>query len=228
MLPDGASRKEFGNVKNLEKYIAKNAQEWYDFIEKDHYAPFGSLYVITGCDKCAWCELAAFHKPANQQQELTFQFDDDAGTLTWDLVPGCSVGPRTFRHETSNLAVFLRGFRVAVRTEEMAERAAAMVSLKDCSFDDIKSPFSESFNGSSHASRSPSGSTMSPLQPTPQDSNIGNPITAINSCCLLISNLAASDSNCVLSCQGPNPSMVGLCIPVLIRLLISALLAPPF
>jgi hypothetical protein len=177
MLPDGASRKELGNVKKLEKHIADNARVWYDFIEEFHDVPFGSLYVITGCDKCAWCELAAFHKPAHQQQELTFQFNEGAGELRWNEIADCSVETRPFRRDTPNLAVFLRGFRVAVRTEEAAGRAATMVSLKDCSFDDIKSPFSP--DRSSQASRSPSDSTSSSSQAASRDSNIGKPTTAI-------------------------------------------------
>jgi hypothetical protein len=182
MLPDGASRKEFGNVKNLEKHIAKHAEDWYDFVGQFRDAPFGSLYVVTGCDKCARCELAAFHKPANQQQELTFQFNE--GTLSWNTIPGCSVTPRPLKRDKANLAVFLRGFRVAVRTEEMAEHTAAMVSLKDCSFVDIKFPFSS--NESRHASRSPSESTTSSSQAASQDSNIGKSIAVIHSYCLLI------------------------------------------
>jgi hypothetical protein len=184
MLPDGASRKDFRNVKNLEKYIADNAQDWYAFVEQFMDAPFGSLYVITGCDKCASCELAAFHKPSYQPEEFTFQFDEGARRLTWNIIPDCSVQRRSFHRNTANLAIFLRGFRVAVRTEEMAKRTSAMLSLKECSFDDLKSPFSS--NESSQGSRSPSGSTTSSSQAASQDSNIGKPIAIMHSCCLLI------------------------------------------
>jgi hypothetical protein len=207
MLPEGASRKEFRNVKNLKKYIADNAQDWYAFVEQFTDAPFGSLYVITGCDKCSSCELAAFQKPPHQLEEFIFEFNESTGSLSWNIIPDCAVERRICRRDSGDLAVFLRGFRVAVRTEEVAERAAAMISLKDCSFDDVKSPFSS--DGSSLASRSPSNSTSS-SQPASQDSNIGKSIELLPYIpAVCSSNPAASDSDCVLSsAQGLDSSMV--------------------
>jgi hypothetical protein len=151
MLPDGASKMDMKSYSAIQRYIYRNAKHWYQHINEvwDIDAPNGSLYIITGCDKCRSYELAAFYNPAHRQQELTFQFKNGAsnvaGTLTYTTISDCSVGMRNSggRNEKENLAVFLRGFRVAVCDNEVPQRQKEVVatSLADSSFASLKSSF---------------------------------------------------------------------------------------
>jgi hypothetical protein len=102
MLPNGASRTDLRSYDLLQQYVAKNAEKWYEYVTvvRGFDAPKGSLYIITGCDKCEHSELAAFYNPSYQQEDFAFQITVNnssgaiLGNLTHTAVLDCSVGHR--------------------------------------------------------------------------------------------------------------------------------------
>jgi hypothetical protein len=172
ILPDGGSRMDMKSYATLEAYIARNAKTWYDYINdvQEIDAPNGSLYVITGCDKCRSYELAAFHNPSYQRENLTFNFKlcetSLTGSLTHTLVSDCSVGMRHSKaqQDQPSLPIFLRGFRIAIRPDEEppGHGTVKATSLADSSFQSIKSSlvypkFSGGSEGPSHSLATTSG-----------------------------------------------------------------------
>jgi hypothetical protein len=152
MLPNGASRTDLRSYDLLQQYVAKNAEKWYEYVtvERGFDAPNGSLYIITGCDKCEHWELAAFHNPSYQQEDFAFQITVNnssgaiLGTLTHTAVLDCSVGHRrsisVSTHGRPNQAVFLRGFKISIKTRESNRRKGRvkLLSLEDSTFEVIK------------------------------------------------------------------------------------------
>jgi hypothetical protein len=150
MLPNGASRTDIMRTSDsLQKYISKNAKCWYQYAD----VPNGSLYVITGVDKCDSWELVAFHNPSYDREDFTFQITVNnpsaaslAGSLTHtSVLPNCSVGqraslPHSGEGSGHNQAVFLRGFKISIpeRAGTRSKVPVKLASLEDSTFESIK------------------------------------------------------------------------------------------
>ncbi len=65
MLPDGAHRYVAKNRSIYEKYASENGIAWYQYANGTlgRGAPNGSLYLVTGCDKCRSWGTAAISQP---------------------------------------------------------------------------------------------------------------------------------------------------------------------
>jgi hypothetical protein len=173
MLPQGASSIDLLNLNRLEKYIRENAERWYEFVNvtRGLDGPNGALYLITGCDKAQSWEVLSFHNPSYKQQKFSLHVQTStSGSLSASFshitTVDCSVGKRQSNNasQRSNQAVFLRGFKIAVRTGPVA-RFRGTINVK--SFDSLsfkaimekKNPYPFSTSGSS----SSVGNTTSPL-----------------------------------------------------------------
>ncbi|KIK55435.1 hypothetical protein GYMLUDRAFT_62553 [Collybiopsis luxurians FD-317 M1] len=122
MLPNGASRVDYSNLKILREYAALNAENWYRFVNGRNIgreAENGSLYLITGCDKTSPWEVAAYSAPSHGQT-ISIKF-------TSPLADGklCMTRSSTFQSflssrisndsSTNNQAVFIRGFKISLQ-----------------------------------------------------------------------------------------------------------------
>jgi hypothetical protein len=183
MLPQGASSIDLLNLNRLEKYIRENAERWYEFVNvtRGLDGPNGSLYLITGCDKAQSWEVLSFHNPSYKQQKFTLHVQTStSGSLSASFshltTVDCSVGKRQSNNasQRSNQAVFLRGFKIAVRTGLVA-RVLRTTGINVKSFDSLSikdimakgSPFPFSTSGSSSSvgnttSPSPSATSIPP------------------------------------------------------------------
>ena len=103
----------------------QHGADWYRFAEERVGQIIGndSLYLITGLYKTTSWSLAAFEKTAGTA-EYPAQFkvsqaggDNIAATYTWDTTRTLDwrIGP-TDNYGMANQAVFVRGFKVALRT----------------------------------------------------------------------------------------------------------------
>jgi hypothetical protein len=128
VLPDGGSSIELTNLGEICSYTERNAVSWYQHINGTlgRELPNGSLYIITGLDKCAAWGVAAFSNPEKEQLSLRFveSYSMAFSEIPWsekycwmeDCVAGTSThaGPNTVQ-ATPNQCLFLRGYRIALR-----------------------------------------------------------------------------------------------------------------
>ncbi|KAF9022897.1 hypothetical protein BDZ89DRAFT_956163, partial [Hymenopellis radicata] len=75
MLPNGAHRYEAKNIPIYENYASENGIAWYQYVNGtlNRGAPNGSLYLVTGCDKCRSWGTAAVSQP-EETQEVSLKF----------------------------------------------------------------------------------------------------------------------------------------------------------
>jgi len=125
-MPDGALSEDLLNYRLVEKYIAKNAKSWYEYVESDDCGmptENGDIRVVVGMDKVTSWGMATFQNP-NVKEPLRFEFKDDGSgsqprTYKWDRIIGGRAGPP--EEETRDLlqgpnASSLRNQCVFVRT----------------------------------------------------------------------------------------------------------------
>ncbi|KAJ6477782.1 hypothetical protein C8R45DRAFT_364985 [Mycena sanguinolenta] len=137
VLPEGATRVDLRHLDKFRECALMNANRWYEFIngELGRMVDNGELYLVTGTDAAASWSIAAVEN----------EFENDDG-IPLDPVPtevGAagnleSMMARSFVHSgprrhagepwTENQTVFLRGFKVAVRSSlEKCTEAHTMV-----------------------------------------------------------------------------------------------------
>ncbi len=127
MLPDGAHRYVAKNRSIYEKYASENGIAWYQYANGTlgRGAPNGSLYLVTGCDKCRSWGTAAISQP-EETKEVSLKFiaagiaeggialhsscSTDFGTETRCFPPSTITG-----HGLENQCVFVRGITIAVK-----------------------------------------------------------------------------------------------------------------
>ncbi|PBK98477.1 hypothetical protein ARMGADRAFT_578106 [Armillaria gallica] len=119
VLPDGATRYDANNPAQLYKYAKKYAQYWYQYLNGEEGMEMrnGSLYLVTGCDKCHSWEAACFHPPRHSSVFPTDGVAEVGGAFShsWEVQTGPHY--RIHRRDTTdpNQAIFLRGYTISVR-----------------------------------------------------------------------------------------------------------------
>ncbi|KAF9016264.1 hypothetical protein BDZ89DRAFT_1045891 [Hymenopellis radicata] len=134
MLPDGAHRYVAKNTSIYERYASENGIAWYQYANGTlgRGAPNGSLYLVTGCDKCRSWGTAAVSQP-EETQEVSLKFiaagiaeggialhsscSTDFGTETRCFPPSTITV-----HDMENQCVFVRGIAISVK-ESLIRRA---------------------------------------------------------------------------------------------------------
>ena len=130
VLPDGGSSVELVKLRDIRVYIERNAVSWYRHIngKLGREISNGSLYVITGLDRCASWGVAAFSNP--EGKNLSFRFLENTGTtksgsqIPWSkkyhwrkdrvVDTATKTGPDILQ-TIPNQCIFLRGYRVALK-----------------------------------------------------------------------------------------------------------------
>jgi hypothetical protein len=126
ILPEGAERHDLRNHHRFLEVATQHGADWYRFAEERVGQIIGndSLYLITGLHKTTSWSLAAFEKTAGTA-EYSAQFrasqtggDNIAATYTWDTTRNLDwrTGPIDNYYGIPNQTVFVRGFKVALRT----------------------------------------------------------------------------------------------------------------
>ncbi|CAK5278668.1 unnamed protein product [Mycena citricolor] len=156
VLPDGASRTDALPLKRFRKYAIKHARSWYTFasetLERD--IDEDDLYLVTGFDKCTSWSVAALdnqHRVTGLSLRCTAaQVGTVGGAYSWGwetISSFANSGPSARRagEETwrDNQTVFIRGFKVAVRSGVLGRktgRAVSMLNLKKTDIDAMGGP----------------------------------------------------------------------------------------
>ena len=150
MMPDGALSQDLLNRKSLNKYIAKNAKQWYEYTTNTRGREIdnGDIRVVVGVDKVSSWGIATFASNAEERVRLEFKGTDDRAvtkTYMWNCAGACGrVGPleeemRGLSQETDenllrNQSVFVRtlNFSLSGRTwEELAIHQVLSSNLRD-------------------------------------------------------------------------------------------------
>ena len=129
ILPDGASRFELGDKKQLEdirEYVVRYALQWCRFTRQD------TLYLITAAFKSKSWTLGSFYDGSHGDKILAHQYFDSSGSdmtgsssYRWECESNIDnpVSPRN--NPYLNQTVLLKGFKVTVRWDwlPIVERA---------------------------------------------------------------------------------------------------------
>ena len=129
VLPDGGSSIELVNLRDIRAYTECNAVSWYRHIngKLGREISNSSLYVITGLDRCASWGAAAFSNPEEKKLSLSFLERNaiSSSSIPWSekyywiksrvVDTATKTGPDILQ-TMSNQCLFLRGYRVALKT----------------------------------------------------------------------------------------------------------------
>ncbi|KAK0451358.1 uncharacterized protein EV420DRAFT_1560593 [Desarmillaria tabescens] len=119
ILLDGSESYDSKNPSMLAEYAAANAHSWYKYIndEQGRMVPNGSLYLVTGCDKCRSWGSGCF---ADWHPTLEF-YTPEPGTSHYRWGNHCASGLHLRCHHSegtiANQTIFLRGYSISVRTK---------------------------------------------------------------------------------------------------------------
>ncbi|KAJ7618629.1 hypothetical protein FB45DRAFT_169813 [Roridomyces roridus] len=146
LLPDGASRTDLRSLQTFRDYALKHARRWYAFVNgtRGRMVESGDLYLVTGMDKSTSWSVAVVEDRSGTgriQLKLKAAQIGSAGTSCaweWEATSSCAnSGPRRQPGEedwTDNQTVFIRGFKVAVRSRpsplQKSVKVAAIVGSK--------------------------------------------------------------------------------------------------
>ncbi|KAJ7663855.1 hypothetical protein DFH06DRAFT_1087669 [Mycena polygramma] len=151
LLPDGASRWDLRRQGLFRDYALKHAQNWYAFVNGDlqYMVGNGDLYLVTGVTKSTSWSVAAVEDHSSEGKislKLKAAQAGSAGAAwAWESESGGSSvnsGPRRRLGEESwkdNQTVFLRGFKVAVRSKPTLRRAPKIRDIVNSKWSDIPS-----------------------------------------------------------------------------------------
>jgi hypothetical protein len=133
LLPHGASRCNLRFLERFREYALWNALQWYSFVNGTcgRRVENGSLYLVTGADKSTSWSVASVKNQSSSGQismKLTAALTGAGGVSyrwRWQGENSASVasGPHTNPGEedwTNNQTVFLRGYKVLVRSTPVA------------------------------------------------------------------------------------------------------------
>ena len=125
ILPEGAERRDLRNHHRFLEVATQHGADWYRFAEErvGQIIANDSLYLITGLYKTRSWSLAAFEKTGGTAvHSAQFRVSQAGGhsiapTYTWDTTRALDwrVGP-TDNYGLANQSVFIRGFKIALRT----------------------------------------------------------------------------------------------------------------
>jgi hypothetical protein len=124
-------------LKKFRDYAIKHAQRWYAFVNGDleRMVENGDLYLVTGTDKSTSWSVAAVENHSEDCRislKLKAAQVGSAGTsCVWEWETANSFadsGPRRLPDDewTENQTVFLRGFKVAIRSSPLKKSAKAI------------------------------------------------------------------------------------------------------
>ncbi|KAJ7483222.1 hypothetical protein FB451DRAFT_1084400 [Mycena latifolia] len=129
LLPDGASRWDLRPLQIFRDYALKHGQSWYAFVngELGRMIGSGDLYLITGVTKStSWSVAAVKNQSGDGKVSLKLkaaQMGNAGVSCAWEWESASSwvnSGPQRREGEESwrdNQTVFLRGFKVALRSK---------------------------------------------------------------------------------------------------------------
>ena len=128
ILPEGAESYTLLKRKAFRDIATQNGVDWYNFAEQQlgRIISNDSLYLITGCYKSLSWSVAAFHEASSQTGATEFPAQFKAGqarqgnipaAYTWETMRALHwrVGPLGDWDGISNQAVFISGFKIAIR-----------------------------------------------------------------------------------------------------------------
>ena len=138
VLPDGASRKNLIPLKAFREYAIVQTPAWYDFVtnQLNRIITNGSLYLVTGVDKARSWGVASYSNIPGERHILLRPSDanDTSAPATrhyaWERSGqvAARAGPRRpVRQE--NQCVFVRGYKLALRTNRIASALKGQVKL---------------------------------------------------------------------------------------------------
>ncbi|KAJ7483223.1 hypothetical protein FB451DRAFT_102269, partial [Mycena latifolia] len=169
LLPDGASRWDLRPQQKFRDYAVKHAQSWYAFVNGDLGCMVGSgdLYLVAGVTKStSWSVAAVENQSGDGNLSLKLkaaQVGNAGASYAWGWESASSSansGPRRRSGEESwrdNQTVFLRGFKVALRSTPL-KRSPKVRSTDKSQWSEMMSkntfiPFSQSYSGPSSFSQ---------------------------------------------------------------------------
>ncbi|PBK66030.1 hypothetical protein ARMSODRAFT_960481, partial [Armillaria solidipes] len=134
VLPDGAERYDSEQPSLFEEYAIANAHSWYKYyngLEQGWNLANGSLYLVTGCDKChCWGNACYSRRTESRSGSLRFSATRDSGRngtshCGWEGQTDGSIRHQSHQRDaspgaTANQTVFMRGYSISVRTQPMS------------------------------------------------------------------------------------------------------------
>ncbi len=131
VLPDGAERYDSEQPSLFEEYAIANAHSWYKYYngpEQGRDYANGSLYLVTGCDKChCWGNACYSHHTESRSASFRFVATRDSGRngtshCNWEGQTDGSIRQQSHQRDassgaTANQTVFMRGYSISVRTQ---------------------------------------------------------------------------------------------------------------
>ena len=113
-LPEGASREDLIALDRIHAYASEHATDWYQYFSRytNKGLPNGSVYIVTGTDKCKSWSMASF--------PLSFeQHDGVSARLTDGRWLGSNVHRKESRRRVEDIpypneCIFLRGIRMCI------------------------------------------------------------------------------------------------------------------
>ncbi|KAJ6474390.1 hypothetical protein DFH09DRAFT_953235 [Mycena vulgaris] len=171
LLPDGASRWDLLPLQVFRDYALKHGQNWYAFVNGRLGRMIGSgdLYLVTGVTKStSWSVAAIENQSGDGKVSLKLkaaQVGNAGASCAWEWESASSSvnsGPRRRPGEESwrdNQTVFLRGFKVALRSTPL-RRSPKLLSVVNSKWADLAAkstsvPFSQPRSGGSSATDLP-------------------------------------------------------------------------
>jgi len=181
LLPEGASRCDLRPLETFQEYAVKHAHNWYSFVNGTLHRMVknDALYLVTGCDKSSSWGVASFENHSDDchvSLKLTAAQCGSGGvSCAWKWERGNSIsadsGPIRQHGEedwSNDQTVFLRGYKVAIRSRPLAalKGAVKISSITDFKSADILAkgsfvPYSRGRWGSSGSGKSSTSSSGS-------------------------------------------------------------------
>ncbi len=139
MLPDGGNRYDTRRRELFQQYAYQNGLSWYEYAQ---WAPNGTLYLVTGCDKArSWMTAAATCPSKSHTISVKFAVGPIVeGRIalhsSWSTPRIGADGTRLHPNypdpmpRQDNQCVFMRGFTITVRENSLMQKIRGPVQLK--------------------------------------------------------------------------------------------------
>ncbi|KAK0187318.1 hypothetical protein F5146DRAFT_771083 [Armillaria mellea] len=138
ILPNGGERYDSEHRGLFRVYATSNAHSWYKYFNgvQGRDIRNGTLYLVTGCDKCySFANMCYSHPSSSNSVSLKFWVTDaltftGTGRRGWDVEPSVHTRHRDREPGTTdaNYTIFLRGYTISVREESSVPVMAGMPS----------------------------------------------------------------------------------------------------
>ncbi|KAE9385615.1 hypothetical protein BT96DRAFT_840509 [Gymnopus androsaceus JB14] len=136
VLPEGATRRDHLNLSAFHSYATQYAKSWYAYINGPlgRQATNGSLYLVTGCDKARAWGVASFS--GARPGDVLLEFvpvpsrvpDSTHPDYYFRLTNSASASSGSdCRFGNQSGCVFLRGFKIAIRTPKFTSLQLGVV-----------------------------------------------------------------------------------------------------